>query len=431
MAEVAVVVPIGLVGFPAELVSAARNDLAVQPLHVVAVLDEGRRQVVQQRFVAGRVGQAVIIGRIDNADVEVAGPDSIDECPGEQAVVLATQPVHQRRANVVKLCQVDLFVSQQPGRRSHASRVATLAILGEPFLTLLQPGDRLLNLLDLSGLAIVGLEHLEPLLLLGELLPDLPGCLATGVLVLLVLGRGLLGRNDIDLLERHRLAFEQGLTDCLPRLAALLVTKVQRRHQLVVLGPRLRIGPEIDAGEEALELGKVVLGPLVEGMLVALGTLDTDTQERVGKADRPFLWLPERATSPVVRHPLSIDERLGPLLPIHPTHRLAELLERLPGVPARGHHQSLDQLVVGHVFGDTILEPVVPVLAGAPGFLGSHVVQRVVVVSGEVRETGRPPGGVGRPRQQFLDLLGPFLWIGVFQERRDFGNRRQGANQVQ
>ena len=49
VAEVPLVEPVGLVRLPAPLIRPAVDDLAMQPLHVEAVLDEPVRQVVQQR----------------------------------------------------------------------------------------------------------------------------------------------------------------------------------------------------------------------------------------------------------------------------------------------------------------------------------------------------------------------------------------------
>ena len=66
MAEVPLVEPVGLVGPPAHLIGAAVDDLAVQPFHVVAVLDESVRQVIEQLGIARRIGEAQIVGRIDD-----------------------------------------------------------------------------------------------------------------------------------------------------------------------------------------------------------------------------------------------------------------------------------------------------------------------------------------------------------------------------
>ena len=63
-AEVPLVLGVRLVGLPGELIGAAVADLAVQPLHVEVVLDEPGGQVIEQRPVARRVGQAHVVRRL-------------------------------------------------------------------------------------------------------------------------------------------------------------------------------------------------------------------------------------------------------------------------------------------------------------------------------------------------------------------------------
>ena len=67
MTEIALVTSVGLVGLPAQLIRAAVQDLAVQPLHIELVLDEALRQVIQQRSIAGRVTEAEIVYGVDDA----------------------------------------------------------------------------------------------------------------------------------------------------------------------------------------------------------------------------------------------------------------------------------------------------------------------------------------------------------------------------
>ena len=44
-------------------------------------------KVIEQGGIARRVGQVQVVGRIDEAGVEIAGPDAIDEGAGEVRVV--------------------------------------------------------------------------------------------------------------------------------------------------------------------------------------------------------------------------------------------------------------------------------------------------------------------------------------------------------
>ena len=82
------------------------------------------RQVVEQRLIAGRVGQVHVVRRVDDADVEVVRPDPVDEGLGEVRVVLAAQPLHQRLARILDLAQVD--TSRRPA--ACASRRVAVAV---------------------------------------------------------------------------------------------------------------------------------------------------------------------------------------------------------------------------------------------------------------------------------------------------------------
>ncbi len=78
---------------------------------------------------------------------------------------------------------------------------------------------------------------------------------------------------------------------CAAGLAAILRVDAQLLDQLGVLGLVLALRPirGHHGGKEVLELGEVVLCPLVERMLVALCTLNAHAHERVGNPDRPCL----------------------------------------------------------------------------------------------------------------------------------------------
>lgn len=97
------------------MIRAAVGDLAVQPLHVVAARDKRGREVIQQCRVAGRVCEVLIIRRVDQADVEVPGPDAIDEGASEVRVVFLAYPVHQRLPRIGVLAGDDLFAAEQLG----------------------------------------------------------------------------------------------------------------------------------------------------------------------------------------------------------------------------------------------------------------------------------------------------------------------------
>ena len=75
-------------------------------------------QIIEQGFVARRIGEAQIVWRLDDADVEVIGPDAIDERLGEVGIVRLAQPVHQRLAGVFDVRQIDFFAAENSGDRT-------------------------------------------------------------------------------------------------------------------------------------------------------------------------------------------------------------------------------------------------------------------------------------------------------------------------
>src|SRR5439155_3032696 len=82
------------------------------PLHIEVVLNEALSKVIEQRRVAGQVGEAHVVGRLDDADVEVVGPDTIDEGFGEVLVLRIAEPVHQGLTRVVELGKIDFLATE-------------------------------------------------------------------------------------------------------------------------------------------------------------------------------------------------------------------------------------------------------------------------------------------------------------------------------
>src|SRR5947208_5150988 len=97
----------------------------MHPLHVKVVLEEAASEVIEQRLVARRIGETQIVGRIDNANIEVVGPDAIDECLGEVPIVGTPQPVHQRLARIVQRRDVYYLTAENAGRNRGGGLVAT------------------------------------------------------------------------------------------------------------------------------------------------------------------------------------------------------------------------------------------------------------------------------------------------------------------
>ena len=115
-AEVPLVEVVRLVDLPAPLIGQAAGDLPVEPLHVELVVDEAVGQVIEERRVAGGVGQVHVVGRVDDPDAEVVGPDPVDERLGEIRVVLAPEPLHQGGPRVVDPGDGDLVAAEDLGR---------------------------------------------------------------------------------------------------------------------------------------------------------------------------------------------------------------------------------------------------------------------------------------------------------------------------
>ena len=69
-------------------------------LEVVAALDERGRQTVEQLVVAGGVGVAEIIDRLDDPPAHQVEPDAVGQALGEERILPARQPGGQVDAAV-------------------------------------------------------------------------------------------------------------------------------------------------------------------------------------------------------------------------------------------------------------------------------------------------------------------------------------------
>ena len=77
------------------------GDLTMKPFHVVTVFDEAVCQPIQKLWIARRISRRELVWWIDNPNVEVARPNSIDERAGEPRIVFVSHPMHDRFARVV------------------------------------------------------------------------------------------------------------------------------------------------------------------------------------------------------------------------------------------------------------------------------------------------------------------------------------------
>ena len=99
-AVVAAVFAVGFVRLPTALVGFAADNLPVQPLHVIAAGNKTLCQPVEQLGVAGRIGWSELVSWLNNPDVKISGPDTINKRPGKPGVILFPQPIHDGFARI-------------------------------------------------------------------------------------------------------------------------------------------------------------------------------------------------------------------------------------------------------------------------------------------------------------------------------------------
>ena len=128
--EIEAVVRVQRVGGRAELIGAAVQDRADQLLEVVAVLDEVGREAVEQLVVAGGVGVAEVVDRLDDPPADQVKPDPVDQALGEERVVGARQPGRQADPPVFGRRVVEDRAAQRLGL--HLAARARLADVARP-----------------------------------------------------------------------------------------------------------------------------------------------------------------------------------------------------------------------------------------------------------------------------------------------------------
>ena len=255
-------------------------------------------------------------GGCDDADVEVVRPDAIDEGPGEVRIVLAPQPVHERRAGVRHVVDVDVLAAQNPGPRlrRRLSLAIGIVIVRRSVAAAEEPSHTLAE----------GNRHARL-----ELLADEPG-------------------------EYRCPPFSCRRISSLSRISLYCAW-------LSLSGARS--GGNATRLKKPLNGVEVVLRPLVERMLVALGALDANPQERVGKANRPLLRLAEVIAAPSNTACCRGRRISSPSSDVDLAHLLAIVGVALPGlrlVARRSPRRSCRR----DVLGDPLVDPVVPALRG-------------------------------------------------------------------
>ena len=160
--------------------------------------------------------------------------------------------------------------------------------------------------------------------------------------------------------------------------------------------------PVADAVEEGGEVLEVFLAPLVERVLVALGALQPHAQKGVAEAQGLLVRACACccATSSAASSRAGRN-RAGSACAGTTTYRWCTARSSRRQLAGR-QHQPFDQLVVGHVLVDSLVDPPIPLLVirRAELLLG----HATFVVARHVAELRGPPGGIGRPAQQLVDL---------------------------
>ena len=100
VAEVFLVVGVAVVDAAAELIGAAGADVADELAEVVIVLGEFGAEGGEEFRVAGWVGDADIVGWVDDTDAEEVGPDDVGEIGGEVGIAGGGHPVDEDGAAV-------------------------------------------------------------------------------------------------------------------------------------------------------------------------------------------------------------------------------------------------------------------------------------------------------------------------------------------
>src|SRR5262245_6443244 len=119
------------------------------------------------------------------------------------------------------------------------------------------------------------------------------------------------------------------------------------------------------AKADALEQGgkalKLVLRPAVKRLLVTLGALDADAQERVAELEGPLLPRARGVLGPVIGHCRAGGEVRRLLRAVVGGLFLDVVLIAPPRLAADAEHNSSGQFVIGHIFADSPGDPLVPV----------------------------------------------------------------------
>ncbi len=237
---------------------------------------------------------------------------------------------------------------------------------------------------------------------------------------------------DVDLVPGNRQAFGGDSHIHLPsqRCRVELHRHAELRLQLSLRRPCIRPDAGFDPSKKLSELLEVLLRPFVKRMLVALSALQTHSQEDIPERQRPIDRLLVVAAEPVIVHRIVVRREIGRLATTQVATLFGRVIDvRLPRSTAFGKDHSRRNLVPADVVLHAASQPGSP-LAGR---WRVHVrrAQILRIAACQIRQPHRPPLGIGRRFNQFVNLVRPFVRRRIGNEFSHFVGSRQRADHVE
>ena len=239
---------------------------------------------------------------------------------------------------------------------------------------------------------------------------------------------------NFELTKRDRFALFHRSCNLLSQIAAIFFFGVDIKIfqdfvevLLVLWSPSTVVVLERQARKELSELFKIVLRPLIKRVFVALGTLNTKSQERVSKTNRSCFSRLKFSSHPVKRHRFEVGKIRFSIC--HIGHFFAIVGVAFAGIPAGPSHDSSNHFIVGNIVFDSFMNPLIPNVADQVVVV-SKIPQLSGIVLRHVAKESRPPSRVGWRLHQLVNFLFAFFWIGVGDELANFIRRWQRSRNI-
>ncbi len=239
---------------------------------------------------------------------------------------------------------------------------------------------------------------------------------------------------DQEFAERHRLAVIGGRGDRSPQITTFEFLIACQLFQesislfLRFIGNLILVDP--NGSEEFGELFEVVLGPLVKGVLVTLGALDSNTQEGVGESDCTVFRRLEIPSGPEQGQTVTLGKEMLVAWCAGFGHRLAVFQIGFVGLATFRRHDSFNDLVVRHVVIQTNPQPLVP-KASCRISNRQHIVELFVAIAGPVAKSSCPPCGIRWRFNQVVDQSFSLVGRRIGEELSDLFGRWKDSSQVE